>query len=101
MKFTIIARGPKNRGHRFMISAKSLEGANRAGRKLCRKERLEFVDVFTGHMAALRMTYSAMDFERREMHDRNAERTAQTMRRSGEVFRPRLICSDNDPEYQE
>ena len=52
--WTMVARGPKDRGHRFMISAVDMADAHKVSIKLCKQENLDFVAVFAGHMARLR-----------------------------------------------
>lgn len=52
--YTVIARGPNEVGHRFMIRAVDAATAFREGAKLCRDKRLDFVAAFRGHMVALK-----------------------------------------------
>lgn len=56
-KFTLIARGPKDRGHRFWVEAPSAEKAIEAAAYHLRESDLEFVAVFKGNMAALKYIY--------------------------------------------
>jgi hypothetical protein len=52
--WTLVAKGPGERGLRFMFKAKTIGEAMKRGREICQRERLDFVHVFAGHMAALR-----------------------------------------------
>lgn len=53
MTFTIVARGQANRGHRYLLKARDLDEATREAKRICRREGVELVTIFTGHMAAL------------------------------------------------
>lgn len=52
-KWTIVARGKDNVGHRYMIEAVNFVQAMSSGAQLCKLRGVIFVGAFAGHMHAL------------------------------------------------